>query len=59
MLWSARIFQLPINALTVHVEYWAGICPVFRLIAQVEFVGENADVPQEEILRRIRATNSG
>jgi hypothetical protein len=29
---AARASQLPINAaLTVHMEYWAGICPVFRL----------------------------
>jgi hypothetical protein len=36
------------TAVTVHVEYWAGICPIIRLYIQVEFVGENADFPQKE-----------
>jgi hypothetical protein len=33
--------------------YWPGICTVIRLYVQVDFVGENANAPQTEILRRI------
>ena len=45
-----------VNAETVHMEYWAGMCPVCRLYVPVEFVGRNADEAQRKSYRALRHT---